>query len=91
MYIKMNCDEDYTDLTPNTAAEILEQKGDLSGANEETLSALFSLIKLAAEEGDVDTAIRAAVNLYELTGDEDIADIARALMKAVEEASGESE
>ena len=91
MYIKMKCGEDYTDLTPSSAAEILEREGDLSGANEVTLSALYSLIKLAADNGDADTAIHSAINLYELTGDEDIADLAKALIDAATKASGESE
>ena len=53
--------------------------------------ALYALIKVAIDNEDVETAIKSAVNLYQLTGDEEIGDIARNLIKAVEEAQAEAD
>lgn len=89
MYIKMKCGEDYTDMTPETAEAILEREGELCGANEKTLGALGALIKIAIDNEDIGTAIQSAIDLYQLTGDEEIGNLARALIDAVKEASGE--
>ena len=89
MYIKMKCGEDYTDMTPDTAGEILEEAGELCGANEDTLGALASVIRFAYEHDDIGTTIQAAIDLYQLTGDEKIGDLARNLIKAVDEANVE--
>lgn len=90
MYIKMQFGEDYTGMTPETAGKLLESKGELCVANEDTLSTLYALIKIAIDNEDVETAIKSAINLYQLTGDEEIGDIARNLIKAVEEAQAEA-
>lgn len=89
MYIKMKCGENYTDMTPDTAGEILEGAGELCGANEDTLGALASVIRFACEHDDIGTTIQAAIDLYQLTGDEEIGDLARNLIKAVDEANVE--
>ena len=91
MYIKMVCSEDYTDLTPETAAQILGRAGELSSADGTTASAMYALIKIAADQGEFDTAIKTAVDLYGLTGDEGIADLARSLIGEAQGASGDGE
>ena len=89
MYIKMKFGEDYTGLTPESAGRLLEEKGELCVANEDTLGALYALIKIAIDNEDVGTAIQAAINLYELTGDEEIGVMAKALIDAVKRANEE--
>ncbi len=87
MHIKMKCGEDYTGMTPETAEAVLEREGELCGADKNTLSALYALIKIANDNADVETAIHSAINLYELTGDEEIGNLARTLIDAVKKAS----
>lgn len=89
MYIKMKCGEDYTDMTPETAADILEKAGELGGPDRDTLGALYTLIKSSIDNEDVGTAIQSAINLYQLTGDEEIGNLARALLDAVKQAEEE--
>ncbi len=89
MYIKMKCGEDYTDMTPESAADILEKAGELCGANKDTLGALSALIKIAINNEDVGTAAQSAINLYQLTGDEEIGGLAKALLYAVKQTNEE--
>ena len=87
-YIKERCGEDYSNMTPAFAGVILQQAGDPYGADEDTLGALSQLIRIAMENSDMDTAIRAAIDLYQLTGNEDARNLAGTLIEAVKEASG---
>lgn len=84
MYIKMEHGEDYTDMTPESAVAILEHAGEVFGINGKTAGVLSSLIGLALDHGDLATATTAAINLYELTGDEEIEDLARGLLAMAE-------
>ena len=62
--------------------------GELCDADENTLGMMASLFKSALEEDEVEYAIGTAIDMYELTGDEQIAEVARKLIDAVQEAAG---
>lgn len=81
MYLKRECGADYTGMTVDEAAAILEKSGETYLPDEGTLAALSSIIGIALKHDDAQTAIRAATDLYELTGDEDVKQLAMHLME----------
>lgn len=87
MYIKKTCGEDYTDMSPEAAIDTLERAGEAFGINGKTAGVLSSIIGVALEHDDLETAATAAIGLYELTRDEEIEKLARALISAMEESS----
>jgi len=85
MYIKMDRGEDYTDMTPQVAENVLERVGELLSMDEGAATALVTVINLAREHGAIDMAAQAAGDLYGLTGDEQIGKLARSLVEALGE------
>ena len=80
MYLKRECGADFTGMTVDEATAILEKSGETYLPDEGTLAALSSIIGIALKHDDAQTATRAAIDLYELTGDEDVKQLAMQLM-----------
>ena len=80
MYLKRECGADFTGMTVDEATAVLEKSGETYLPDEGSLAALSSIIGIALKHDDAQTATRAAIDLYELTGDEDVRQLAMQLM-----------
>ena len=83
-YIKEKHGDDYTDMSLDDAFEILQAAGEPCTADGKTLGTLYSLLSAAMQDGDINVAGVSAINLYRLTGDEQIGELARKLVEIAE-------
>lgn len=84
MYIKMQYGQDYTDMTPQAAIGVLEEIGDPLLIDNATFKALNQLLGTSFRHGDLQTTLQVAVELYNLTRNEEYEKLARSLVDALE-------
>jgi len=91
MYIKMQYGQDYTDMTPQDALDVLRKAGEKVFPDEDTFDALNQLLRVSFRHGDYQTTLTTAIELYNFTHSEEYEKIARQLTEALDGGSGEDE
>lgn len=88
MYIKMECGEDYTDMTPQDAIAVLSDAGEVIFHDAETHRALAELIRVSFQHKDYEVTLHTAVELYNITRGEEYERIAQQVMDLLEANGG---
>ena len=81
MYMKMQHGQDFTDMTPTDAFDVLKAAGEPVVIDRATREALVRLVHRSLKDDDYQTALHAAIELYKIMRDEDYRDIARKVAK----------
>lgn len=89
MYIKMEYERDYTDMTPQDAIKILEDANEEVFPDEDTFHALNQLLGESFRHGDYETTLETAMELYNFTHGEEYEKLARQLIEALQEEDSE--
>ena len=80
MYIKMKYGQDYTDMTPQDALTVLEEANEEVFPDEDTFHALNQLLGESFRQGDYQTTLETAVELYNFTHGEEYERLVHQLM-----------
>lgn len=83
MYIKMEYGQDFTSMSIQEAVDVLDAAGEAIFHDEDTHDALTQLLRLSFQHEDYETTLRTAVELYNITHNEEYEKIARQLMDAL--------
>lgn len=82
-YIKALSGKDFAAMTREACIDLLSESGELRGPNEKTIAGMRDYLEKACEDEDYLAAIQTAIDLYQLTGDGNMNDIAEDLIEIV--------
>ena len=87
MYIKMARGEDYTGMTPKDALNVLDRTGELDLAlpDRKTINAMAQYMFEMIDRGEIEESAKVAGEIYQLTGDDRVGELAKKLTEALSE------